>query len=59
VTTDTPQLVTLTVSIALAAVDRMDGEPFHAYQDRIADRAAKYLREDLAADHRITIVSIR
>lgn len=53
------EMVTLTVSVAVAAATRMEGETFSEYQDRLVAKATRYVRESLRSDNRIVLQDIR
>jgi len=49
------ELVTITLTVELVAIARMDGETYSAYMDRLRDTAARYVRQALAGDNRIYV----
>lgn len=53
------EMVTLTVSVAVAGATRMQGETYQQYLDRLAAKASRYVNESLRSDNRMKVLDIR
>jgi hypothetical protein len=53
------QTVTLRVVVSLKNADRMDGEQYRDWRNRVEETATKRVRESLQSDNRIGVSVVR